>query len=207
MYFGGRQSAEMAQTIDLPFRCVHCGARRTARVEAVGRGSASSPYYIGHSRAHDRAIEDAEVDAHDLAHESLALVACPACGKLQRRARAFDPMMTLAFATVGGVGGMIVGAGGGAVIGALLGSLVALVGARMRALRGQLTAGTVTFFEGDPPDKPVIGARCKVCKKQIVMASDGVRCETCGAACHTKKCLDRHVKKKHAPPEGAFPYR
>ncbi len=206
MYFGGRHDAEAVESVDLPFKCVHCAAERTARIIAVGRGSASSPYFIGHSKARERAVEDAADDAHALAEESLALVACPACGKLQRGGSTFDPMMTLAAVALGGVVGVFVGGGEGAAIGGVAGLAVALLGARLRKHRSELTAGTVTFFEGDPPDKPVIGAKCKVCKKQIVMASDGVRCETCGAACHTKKCLDKHVRK-HGPEEGEKPYR
>jgi len=202
---GMRYSAEQKETVDAEFHCRSCGHRAWARVSSTGYGSGSSPYFLDNKGAQTRAAEEASRDALAVAHQALEGVPCPRCGKSKPGGvDAFSIFTVLSPAALVGALGLLIGgpevaavcAGAGGVLG-----LALLFGHHWRA--GQAGKG-IQFFVGEPPDRPYVGKRCAICKRQIVIADDGTRCQACGAPFHHGNC-EREHQATHAPSDAAAP--
>jgi hypothetical protein len=197
-------TATSRESLDAEFHCSKCGLTKWARVVGTGYGVARSSILFGWNRARNRAATSAIDDARDIAQDALALVPCPRCGA--RGAVASSRSTTLVWMLLWPVaaaclalvvsGPTAAAAAGGAVL--LFGMLV--VWARRRQMKR--AALSVQFFEGEPPDRPVIGRACVVCDKRIVTDDDGRRCATCGKPVHARKCAKAHKASEHTTTEG-----
>ena len=197
MYVGRLHTGHAEETLDVEYHCRWCGHRQWARARAAGVAAKASHYMINDARARDRAAVDAVSDAMDIAAASLAHVPCPKCGKRNAERDALSPLVVIAGPlALGGALGFALGATLGAELGALAGAAVGAVSVWARKTRAANASMGVVFFEGEPPDRPFVGQRCKVCDKQVVTAEDGGRCQRCGAALH-HRCSDKHAKRKH----------
>jgi DNA-directed RNA polymerase subunit RPC12/RpoP len=203
MYVGVRHAASASEVVDAEFQCRHCGVKKFARIRAIGTGSVQSPYFIGMSRARDKAAESAVSDAMESGRIALQRARCPACGKSQHGGN-----MAFEFARLALLGGASCAALGWAwfgppaslicgAVGALSGAAAAY--AKRRAI-SQVSAN-IEFSDGEPLDRPVIGKKCVLCTKGIVTAADGIRCAVCGSALHQKACHEQHVAAKHPQSE------
>lgn len=200
-YFGGIHRQTSSAKEDERFVCGSCGTRRVARANVTDTAIAHSPFYLGMGSAETRAAVTAQANASNLAVELLAIVPCPVCGvRRPKEARTFvrasianGVSLALAFLVVmfgfvwAGLAPLAVVAGVGAVF--------APAGyALFRAQLWRRAASAVVFFEGQAPDAPFTGKRCAVCEERIVLASQGLRCWTCGVPVHGNKCRKRHER-------------
>lgn len=200
-YFGGIHRHTTSAKEDERFVCESCGTRRVARAHVTETAIAHSPFFLGVGSGDTRAAVTAQANASNLAVVMLAIVPCPVCGvRRPKETRAFvrtsvtnGGLLALAFLVVT-LGFVWMGLAPLAVVTGV-GALLAPVGYllfRRRVWRE--AARAVVFFEGQAPDAPFTGKPCAVCEKRIVLASQGLRCWTCGAPVHGNKCRKRHER-------------
>lgn len=215
MFVGSGHSASTVETIDVPHTCVSCRVAWTLRLRAQGVGHAVAPFFIGSGKARTDAATAAKYDAQATARLALSFVSCAACGHsllglrrhwLTRLAPAFAVLMfaglmgPLAAQETHDPLRFVYGAVGGAVMCAIV--LFSRLRDRTRALAA---AESITWFRGEPPDKPYVGLRCSTCRKKIKSTAKGERCPQCGAPTHRERCAREHAFGSHGrDDQGAY---
>src|SRR6185436_17046096 len=92
---GTRHQVTVQRTVEVPFRCTHCGFRTLARVRSEGIGERGAPLFVGMGRAIDKATSDAETDLNAAATDLAAGAKCPACGRFDASARRLTKVLGL----------------------------------------------------------------------------------------------------------------